>query len=100
MDAAGDDGMNAIKESFDNLPAAICILNAKGLVWLMNRRMLAVSAMLLGSGIQTLGELREALQNPPKAVTDPYQSQILPHAHGHNESRAGHRAEAKGNDAG
>ena len=61
--------MNAIKESFYNLPAAICILNAKGLVRLMNRRMLAVSAMLLGSGIQTLGELREALQNPPKAVT-------------------------------
>lgn len=61
--------MNAIKESFDNLPAAICIFSSKGLVRLMNRRMLTVGAMLLGSGIQTLGELREALQNPPETVT-------------------------------
>lgn len=60
--------MNAIKESFDNLPAAICIFSSKGLVRLMNRRMLAVGAMLLGSGIQTLGELREALQDPPEGV--------------------------------
>ena len=57
--------MNAIKESFDNLPAAICFFNEKGLVRLMNRRMLAVGAMLLGSGIQTLGELRDALVQPP-----------------------------------
>ena len=61
--------MNAIKESFDNLPAAICIFNAKGLVRLMNRRMLAVGSWLLGSGIQTLGELHEALESPPGAVT-------------------------------
>ena len=60
--------MNAIKESFDNLPAAICIFNSKGLVRLMNRRMLAVGAMLLGSGIQTLGELQAALKNPPESV--------------------------------
>ena len=33
-------GMNIIKESFDNLPAAICIFSSKGLVRLMNRRML------------------------------------------------------------
>ena len=32
--------MNAIKESFDNLPTAICIFSSKGLVRLMNRRML------------------------------------------------------------
>ena len=61
--------MNAIKESFDNLPAAICIFSARGLVRLMNRRMLAVGAMLLGSGIQTLGELRAALARPPEGVT-------------------------------
>ena len=60
--------MNAIKESFDNLPAAICIFDKKGLVRMMNRRMLAVGAMLLGSGIQTLPELREVLRNPPKDV--------------------------------
>ena len=61
--------MNAIKESFDNLPAAICIFSSKWLVRLMNRRMLAVGAMLLGSEIQTLGELQAVLQNPPEAVT-------------------------------
>ena len=60
--------MNAIKESFDNLPAAICIFDRKGLVRMMNRQMLAVSAMLLGSGIQSLPELREVLQNPPGSV--------------------------------
>ena len=60
--------MNAIKESFDNLPAAICIFDRRGLVRMMNRRMLAVGAMLLGSGIQALPELREVLQNPPKDV--------------------------------
>lgn len=60
--------MNAIKESFDNLPAAVCIFSDKGLVRLMNRRMLSVGAMLLGSGIQTLGELRAALECPPEGV--------------------------------
>lgn len=61
--------MNAIKESFDNLPAAICIFSSKGLVRLMNRRMLMVGSWLLGSGIQTLGELQAVLKNPPEAVT-------------------------------
>lgn len=61
--------MNAIKESFDNLPAAICIFSRNGLVRLMNCRILAVGAMLLGSGIQTLGELQAVLKNPPEAVT-------------------------------
>ena len=61
--------MNAIKESFDNLPAAICIFSPKGLVRLMNRRMLTVGSWLLGSGIQTLGELQAVLKNPPETVT-------------------------------
>lgn len=43
--------------------------SSKGLARLMNRRMLAVGAMLLGSGIQTLGELQAVLKNPPEAVT-------------------------------
>lgn len=60
--------MNAIKESFDNLPAAICIFSARGLVRLMNRRMLSVGAMLLGSGIQTLWELQAALARPPEGI--------------------------------
>lgn len=61
--------MNAIKESFDNLPAAVCIFNSRGMVRLVNRRMLAVGSMLLGSGIQTLHELHEALKAPPPGVS-------------------------------
>ena len=60
--------MNPIKESFDNLPAAICIFDRRGLVRMMNRRMLAVGAMLLRGGIQSLPELREVLQAPPEGV--------------------------------
>lgn len=61
--------MNVIKESFDNLPAAVCIFNDKGLVRLMNHRMLMVGAMFFGSGVQTLGELQAALKQPPAGVT-------------------------------
>lgn len=61
--------MNVIKESFDNLPAAVCIFNDKGLVRLMNHRMLMVGAMFFGSGVQTPGELQAALKQPPAGVT-------------------------------
>lgn len=61
--------MNVIKESFDNLPAAVCIFNDKGLVRLMNHRMLMVGAMFFESGVQTLGELQAALKQPPAGVT-------------------------------
>ena len=60
--------MNAIKESFDNLPMAVCIFDSLGLVRLMNRRMLSVTAVLLGSGVQTLEELQDALRHPPEGV--------------------------------
>ena len=60
--------MNAIKESFDNLPTAVCIFDSRGLVRLMNRRMLAVTAALLGSGVQTLEELQYALAHPPAGI--------------------------------
>ncbi len=60
--------MNIIKESFDNLPIAVCFFDSRGIVRLVNRRMLAVGAALLGSGIQTLSELRDALAAPPKGV--------------------------------
>ena len=49
--------MNSIKESFDNLPVAVCFFDKRGVVRLMNRRMLSVGAELLGSGVQTLEEL-------------------------------------------
>ena len=45
--------MNAIKESFDNLPMAVCIFDSLGLVRLMNRRMLWATAILLGSADST-----------------------------------------------
>lgn len=59
---------NSIKESFDNLPAAVCFFDERGIVRLANRRMLAVSAALLGSGVQTLEELRAALAAPPAGI--------------------------------
>ena len=48
--------MNSIRESFDNLPVAVCFFDKRGVVRLMNRRMLSVGAELLGSGVQTLEE--------------------------------------------
>lgn len=64
----GGERVNAIKESFDNLSTAVCIFDSRGLVLLMNRRMLAVTAALLGSGVQTLEELQYALAHPPEEI--------------------------------
>lgn len=47
--------MNSIRESFDNLPVAVCFFDKRGVVRLMNRRMLSVGAELLGSGGADLG---------------------------------------------
>ena len=41
--------MNSIKESFDNLPVAVCFFDKRGVVRLMNRRMLSVGAELLAA---------------------------------------------------
>lgn len=60
--------MDPVKESFDNLPVAVCFFDKNGVVRLINRRMLGVSAELLGSVVQTLGELRLALQSPPERI--------------------------------
>lgn len=57
--------MNVIKESFDNLTIAVCFFDRNGLVRLVNRRMLEISAVLLGTEFQTLFELRYALLAPP-----------------------------------
>lgn len=61
--------MNTIKEAFDNLPIAVCFFDVRGIVRLINRRMLDVSGMLLGRGVQTIYELRAALKEPPAGVT-------------------------------
>lgn len=57
--------MNVIKESFDNLPIAVCFFDSHGLVRLVNRRMLGISSVLLKTEFQTLFELRLALSSPP-----------------------------------
>ena len=60
--------MDAVKDSFDNLPTAVCFFDARGVVRLVNRRMLEVCAALLGRSVQTLGELKAALSSPPEGV--------------------------------
>ena len=60
--------MDIIKESFDNLPIAVCFFDSRGIVRLVNRRMLHVGDMLLGGGFQTLSEITVALENPPENV--------------------------------
>ena len=57
-----------IKESFDNLPVAACFFDTNGVVRLINKRMLAISFVLMKNGMQTIYELRNALKNPPDEV--------------------------------
>lgn len=57
--------MNVIKESFDNLPIAVCFFDSHGLVRLVNRSMLEISSILLKTEFQTLFELQSALSSPP-----------------------------------
>lgn len=60
--------MRHIKESFDNMPIAVCFFDKRGIVRLVNHKMLFVSDELCSNGIQTLEELKEALKSPKKAV--------------------------------
>lgn len=60
--------MRHIKESFDNMPIAVCFFDKRGIVRLVNHKMLSVSNELCSNGIQTLEELKEALKSPKKAV--------------------------------
>ena len=60
--------MNLIKESFDNLPIAVCFFDSCGIVRLINKKMLAVSSVLVGSSVQTLFELQSALSSVPECV--------------------------------
>ena len=60
--------MDRIKESFDNLPIAACFFDKNGVVRLINRRMLAIASWLRKGGIQSLAEMRDALNLPPANV--------------------------------
>ena len=60
--------MNIIKESFDNLPIGICFFDSRGIIRLINKKMLSIGCILLDGGFQTLRELRSALQSLPENV--------------------------------
>ncbi len=60
--------MRIIKESFDNLPIGICFFDSRGIIRLINKKMLSIGCILLDGGFQTLRELRSALQSLPENV--------------------------------
>ena len=47
-------GFNAIKESFDRLPTAVCFFDRSGGIVLCNRQMYRLSQYLLNSDMQYL----------------------------------------------
>ena len=59
---------NAIKESFDRLPTAVCFFDRSGGIVLCNRQMYRLSQYLLNSDLQYLEELQKALASPPKGI--------------------------------
>ena len=59
---------NAIKESFDMLPTAVCFFDCSGGIVLCNRQMYRLSQYLLNSDLQYLEELQKALASPPKGI--------------------------------
>ncbi len=61
--------MNKIKESFDNLPIAVCIFDINGVARLINHRMLAIACLLRKNGVQTLAEMESALKSPPAGIS-------------------------------
>ena len=62
-------GFNAVKESFDRLPTAVCFFDRSGGIVLCNRQMYRLSQHLLNSDLQYLEELQGALVSPPEGVT-------------------------------
>lgn len=59
--------MKYIKESFDNMPIAVCFFDDREIIRLINHRMLTISNELCDRGIQTLSEFHEALKSPQNA---------------------------------
>ena len=60
--------VNAIKESFDQLPTAVCFFDNLGGIVLCNRQMYRLSQYLFQSDLQYLGEVEIALSSPPDGV--------------------------------
>ena len=61
-------GFNAIKESFDRLPTAVCFFDRMGNIVLCNRQMYRLSRYMLDSDMQYLGEVAEALYALPNGI--------------------------------
>lgn len=59
---------NAVKESFDTLPAGICCFDRNGLLRLVNHKMQNITAVLCGRDLQTLADLQQALHSPGGGV--------------------------------
>lgn len=60
--------VNAIKESFDQLPTAVCFFDNLGGIVLCNRQMYRLSQYLFQSDMQYFGEVKIALASPPDGV--------------------------------
>lgn len=60
--------VNAIKESFDQLPTAVCFFDNLGGIVLCNRQMYRLSQYLFQSDMQYLGEVKILLASPPDGV--------------------------------
>lgn len=60
--------VNAIKESFEQLPTAVCFFDNLGGIVLCNRQMYRLSQYLFQSDMQYLGEVKIALASPPDGV--------------------------------
>ena len=60
--------VNAIKESFDQLPTAVCFFDNLGGIVLCNRQMYRLSQYLFQRDMQYLGEVKIALASPPDGV--------------------------------
>ena len=61
-------GFNVIKDSFDQLPTAVCFFDPFGRIVLCNRQMYRLSQHLFQSDMQYLGEVEAALASPPDGV--------------------------------
>ena len=60
--------VNALKESFDQLPTAVCFFDNLGGIVLCNRQMYRLSQYLFQSDMQYLGEVKISLASPPDGV--------------------------------
>ena len=56
--------LNLFKEGFDTLPTAVCFFDSRGIVRLVNEKMIEIGNLFLDNNIQTLEEFKDALEGP------------------------------------